>query len=136
MGAQDLDRPTPCAEFTVRDLGDHLVRSLVLLAGVAGTELTAARDASLPDTIAPYARGAIAAWRERGVDGTVAVGRTMTPAPRAAEIIALELLVHGWDIARAVGVDFAAGPQMCERVLVQAEQLITPDKRGRRGARP
>ena len=38
----------------------------------------------------------------RELDGSVAVGRTVLPASLAVEIMPLELLVHGWDIAHAV----------------------------------
>ena len=35
----DLARPTPCAEYTVGDVGQHVVRSMVLLASVAGEQI-------------------------------------------------------------------------------------------------
>lgn len=135
VGPDALDRPTPCTEFTVRDLGDHLTRSMILLGGIAGRELTEPPGASLADSVGALGRGAIEAWRERGVAGDVAVGRTITPAPLAADIIALELVVHGWDFARAAGTGFVAGDDLCEHLLGQAAQLITDDKRGRAFAR-
>lgn len=75
---------------------------MVLLGGIAGRELSAPAGASLAESIDALGRGAIGAWRERGIEGEVAVGRTITPAPLAADIIALELVVHGWDVARAL----------------------------------
>ena len=128
---EDLDLATPCAEFTVRELGDHLTRSLVLLSGIAGRELTPDPDVAFTESTGPLGSAAIAAWRERGVAGEVAVGRTITPAPLAADIIALELVVHGWDVARAVGTEFAAPDDLCEHLLTQSARLITDDKRGR-----
>ncbi len=126
-----LDRPTPCTEFTVRELGEHLTRSMVLLGGIAGRELTAPADASLAEYIDLLGRGALEAWRERGTDGEVAVGRTITPAPLAADIVVLELVVHGWDFGRAIGSAYIAGDELCDHLIVQAAQLITDDKRGR-----
>lgn len=75
-----LGLATPCAEFTVGELGDHLTRSLVLLSGIAARELTADPDLKFTETTAPLGSAAVAAWRERGIAGSVAVGRTITPA--------------------------------------------------------
>ena len=126
-----LDRPTPCADFSVGDLGDHLSRSMTLLAGIAGRPPAVPAGAGLAGSVDVLARGAIAAWRERGTDGEVAVGRTVTPAPLAAEIVVLELVVHGWDFARAIDVGYAVGDDLCRHVIEQARRLITDDKRGR-----
>jgi uncharacterized protein (TIGR03086 family) len=53
------------------------------------------------------------------------------PAGLAVEIIPLELLVHGWDIARATGQSIDASPEVASYLLDRARELITPDKRGR-----
>ncbi len=128
---KDLARPTPCTEYTVGDVGQHLVRSMVLLASVAGEQIdTAATDT--PDTaVAATAEAALAAWRHRRLDGSVAVGRSVLPASVAVEIISLELLVHGWDIAHATGHDIDVTPEVAGYVLDRARELITEDKRGR-----
>lgn len=132
----DLERPTPCAEFTVATLTEHLERSMILLAGVAGADLNADPVAGPIATIPALAEGAIAAWRTRRTAGEVMVGRTITPAHLAAEIVTLELVVHAWDLARAVDADLPVDPEMCDQCRRNAEQLITPDKRGRAFALP
>ena len=38
LSGDDLARPSPCAEYTVGEVGQHLVRSMVLLASVAGEQ--------------------------------------------------------------------------------------------------
>jgi len=47
------------------------------------------------------------------------------------EIIPLELLVHGWDIARATRSEIDIPPEIAGYVLGRARELITEDKRGR-----
>jgi uncharacterized protein (TIGR03086 family) len=136
VSADDADRPTACTDFTVAQLVDHLQRSMVLLAGVAGTELAVDPAAAPRQSITALANGAVAAWRRRGVAGEVAVGRTLTPARLAAEIVLLELVVHAWDLTPVTGRALDASPQLCEHVLTQAQQLITEDKRGRAFAPP
>src|SRR5580700_4267540 len=118
----DLARPTPCAEYTVGEVGQHVVRSMALLASVAG---------SLEEQVTVSAEAALATWRRRGLGGSVAVGRSTLPASLAVEIIPLELLVHGWDIARATGSGSDVPPEVAGYVLGRARELVTPDKRGR-----
>jgi uncharacterized protein (TIGR03086 family) len=83
------------------------------------------------EQVAVTAEAALAAWRRRGLDGSVAVGRSTLPASLAVEIIPLELLVHGWDIARATGGEIDVPAEVAGYVLGRARELITEDKRGR-----
>jgi uncharacterized protein (TIGR03086 family) len=131
LTAGDLSRPTPCAEYTVGEVGRHLVRSMVLLASVAGEQIDTPAAGPLERDVAATAEAALAAWQRRGLDGKVAVGRSTLLASLAVEIIPLELLVHGWDIARATGREIDVPLQVAGYVLDQARQLITEDKRGR-----
>jgi uncharacterized protein (TIGR03086 family) len=127
----DLAHSTPCTEYTVGDVGQHVVRSMVLLASVAGEQIDTPVAGPLEEDVAATAEAALAAWRRRGLDGSVAVGRSAMPAGLAAEIIPLELLVHGWDIAQATGRSIDASPEVASYLLDRARELITPDKRGR-----
>ena len=131
LAGEDLSRPTPCTEYTVRDVGEHVVRSMVLLASVAGERVDSPAAAALDRRVAAAAEAALAAWRGRGLDGSVAVGRSVLPARLAVEIIPLELLVHGWDIAHATGQRIEVTAEVADYVLDRARQLITEDKRGR-----
>jgi|HubBroStandDraft_6_1064221.scaffolds.fasta_scaffold367568_2 uncharacterized protein (TIGR03086 family) len=145
----DLSRPSPCTQYTVGEVGQHVVRSMVLLASVAGEPaagLAAGAAAgpvgpaagpaagpvgSLEEQVAVTTEAALAAWRRRGLDGTVAVGRSTLPATLAFEIIPMELLVHGWDVARATGQQIDVPPEVADRLLSCARELVTEDKRGR-----
>ena len=140
----DLSRPSPCTEYTVGEVGQHVVRSMVLLASVAagpvdpaaGPVGSAAGPAagpvgSLEEQVAVTTEAALAAWRRRGLGGTVAVGRSTLPADLAFEIIPMELLVHGWDVARATGQQIDVPPEVADHLLDRARELVTDDKRGR-----
>jgi uncharacterized protein (TIGR03086 family) len=135
LAADDLARPSPCSEYTVGEVGEHVVRSMVLLGsvagGLAGGLAGGPASGSLEERVTASAGAALAAWRRRGLDGSVAVGRSTLPASLAVEIIALELLVHGWDLARATGSEIDVAPEVAGYVLGRARLLITPDKRGR-----
>jgi uncharacterized protein (TIGR03086 family) len=131
LTVDDLARPSPCAKYTVGEVGEHVVRSMVLLASVAGGSVAGSAEGGLDERVTVTAEAALAAWRRRGLDGSVAVGRSTLPASLAVEIIPLELLVHGWDIARATGSGIDVPPAAAEYVLGRARSLVTPDKRGR-----
>ena len=132
LTVDDLARPSPCAEYTAGEVGEHVVRSMVLLASVAGGAGSAGPVAGLLDErVTVTAGAALAAWRRRGLGGSVAVGRSTLPAGLAAEIISLELLVHGWDMARATGSEIEVPAEVASHVLGCARSLVTPDKRGR-----
>ncbi len=55
------------------------------------------------------------------------------PARNACAILALELLVHAWDYARAVGRDVRAPEPLAEYVLGLAHRVIRPEVRGQAG---
>jgi len=129
----DLSRPSPCTEYTVGEVGQHVVRSMVLLASVAAGPVDPAAGpvGSLEEQVAVTTEAALAAWRRRGLGGTVAVGRSTMPATLAVEIIPMELLVHGWDVARATGQQIDVPPEVADHLLDRARELVTDDKRGR-----
>ena len=131
LTVDDLARPSPCAEYTVGEVGEHVVRSMVLLASVAGAAVDMPAAGLLDERVAVTAEAALAAWRRRGLGGSVAVGRSTLAASVAVQIIPLELLVHGWDMARATGSEIEVPAEVASHVLGYARSLVTPDKRGR-----
>lgn len=100
--ASDADKATACAEFTVSQLVDHLVTSMVQLGGMAGVTVTTVDGGSFEDRVAFAAQQVTEAWGTRGLEGTVEYGGG-TPAAFAAGMVPLELLVHTWDLATATG---------------------------------
>jgi uncharacterized protein (TIGR03086 family) len=115
----DLDRPTPCAEFTVAELLDHLVGSLVQVGAMAGGTVTdpgsAARHAE--DRVAVAAQQALETWHRRGLEGSVPLGEASMPARLAAGIFSLELLIHAWDLAVATDQKVAVADELTAYVL-------------------
>lgn len=135
IAADDMSRPTPCAQFDVMRLTDHLLKSLEALGGMAGADFPDHADSgdSVERRVIAVARPALDAWRQRGLDGTVSFGGGEMPARNACAILALELLVHAWDYARAVGRDVRAPEPLAEYVLGLAHRVIRPEVRGQAG---
>ncbi|MEV6364495.1 TIGR03086 family metal-binding protein [Nocardia asteroides] len=114
-----LAAPTPCTEFDVRALLNHLLFWGPSLVGAARKQAIippAASDSEVDLTAGDWVAALdthlddlAAAWRDpaawQGV--THMGGPTELPAPLVGGMVVGELIVHGWDLARAVGT--AAG---------------------------
>ena len=124
--------PTPCSEFTVHDLVEHLMGSLRGLGGDGRRRDPRARSRQprAEDYIAQAAEPALAAWRARGIEGEVPFGGGKAPAALPAGILSLEFFVHAWDFARATDQPFSPPEPLTAFVTGIAEQIIQPDNRG------
>jgi uncharacterized protein (TIGR03086 family) len=134
IDATDLDNPTPCSEYDVSALTDHLLRSVALLGSAAGAQLPERDpDASVELQVIPAATAALQAWERRGVEGDIDFGPQPFPARLVVGIMALEYLVHAWDYGTAVGADVPVPDDVARAVLGLAQQVITPEGRKRAG---
>lgn len=129
--SEDRERPTPCAEFTVHELVEHLMGSMRGLGGMAGAEIPETIDAvSAEDYIAQAAGPTLRAWRSRGLEGTVPFGEGEAPATVPAGILGLEFLIHAWDFAQATGQKIEVPEPLVQCVQDLANAIIQPDNRG------
>ncbi|WP_040813525.1 TIGR03086 family metal-binding protein [Nocardia concava] len=115
----DLDRPTPALP-TVRDMLAHVLgftegfRQGATKEAIGNSQPPA--PAPLPgdwrDRIPAQLKSLVAAWREpEAWDGETEVGGVLAPAAQMALFALDELVVHGWDLARATGQDYAPADQ-------------------------
>ncbi|MFF0553945.1 TIGR03086 family metal-binding protein [Streptomyces sp. NPDC004311] len=117
---------TPCTDWTVRDLLDHLVWENVIWGGLAqGTPPTEGHTENhLGDNhIAAFetaASQAREAFRQPGM-----LERSFGPAPgrRVVEQLLVELLVHGWDLATALGRDRDLEPDIAHAALPVVREI-------------
>ncbi|MDT3440725.1 MULTISPECIES: TIGR03086 family metal-binding protein [unclassified Pseudofrankia] len=140
-----LSAATPCTEWDIRALLNHLVGTLWL--GEALFTDGAPRH--------PMPPGGLPATDLVGDDPAVAyetasaallaaarVGDTLTrihttplgdmPGPALAGFTTLDILVHGWDLASATGQPTSLDDDLAGHVLAFASQAITDDFRGTR----
>jgi uncharacterized protein (TIGR03086 family) len=131
MDADDLTKQTACTEYTVAQLADHVMGSIVSLGGCAGARMPQRdQDAPLETQVADAAQAALEAWRRRGLEGTVELGPQEVPAAMPVNILSLEFLVHAWDFARATGRDVVVSEPVADYALQLAGKVITPEARG------
>jgi uncharacterized protein (TIGR03086 family) len=79
--------------------------------------------------VADASQATLEAWRKRGLEGTVKLGSSELPATIAADILAVELLVHAWDLATATDQALSVGAGLSDYVLERARGLIAPHMR-------
>jgi uncharacterized protein (TIGR03086 family) len=120
---------TPCTEFTVGQVADHLIGSITFMGGAAGAQFRPADATALESRVATAAQTALEAWSIRGLDGTVKVGPSELPAAAALGILSIEFLVHAWDFARATGQQVSVSDDVAGYVLQIAHANITPEIR-------
>jgi uncharacterized protein (TIGR03086 family) len=134
IATDDLTKQTPCRDFDVAGLTDHLLNSITLLGQAAGADLPE-RDPedSVERQIVAAARPALDAWHRRGLDGTVPFGSGEAPARFMAGILSLEFLVHAWDYATATGRPIDAPDSLTDYVSGLVHRVVTPEGRARAG---
>lgn len=130
IGGADLPRQTPCVEFDVAKLTEHLMNSITVIGGAAGATFPP-RDsnARVLNQVSAAADAALDAWRRRGLDGVVVIRAGNAPAIVAAGILSIEFLVHGWDYAIATGQRVTVPEPVSDYVLGLASRIITPQGR-------
>ncbi|WNG92655.1 TIGR03086 family metal-binding protein [Mycobacterium sp. ITM-2016-00318] len=130
----DLSKQTPCREFDIAGLTDHLMNSITVIGGAAGAQLPDRDSAdSVERQVVAAARPALDAWHRRGLDGTVQFGDNEAPARTMAAILSLEFLVHAWDYATSMGRKVDAPDSLSDYVIELAKGVITPEGRNTAG---
>ena len=136
IGDDDLHRPTPCRDFDVTALADHLIDTISRLGAAAGIHTAAPNGGSIDQRIHRLTQSILDGWRRRGVaDDVVFSGRTL-PAHLALGILALELLVHGSDFAAALHHPLHVSDALAAHVLGLARQTLTAQSRATAGFDP
>ncbi|MCX4694474.1 TIGR03086 family metal-binding protein [Streptomyces sp. NBC_01408] len=114
-----LAGPTPCPEYAVSNLLGHLEGLAVAFRDAARKDLSPTTDtdpgSALPALPAgwredlPRVLGELAeAWRDPAAwTGMTRAGGVDLPGEIAAAVAVDELVIHGWDLARATGQEYA-----------------------------
>ncbi|MTD58845.1 TIGR03086 family metal-binding protein [Amycolatopsis pithecellobii] len=112
-----LDAATPCPEYSVRRLINHLLywSPIIEEVGLRKTSSPDRRDDGTPDRTVGDWQGEYLGWLDRIVEawapaaawaGTATVSGRQVPAATIGEKSLVELVVHGWDLARGTGQEY------------------------------
>lgn len=140
----DMDRPTPCTEWSVRQLLNHVVGTLHL--GCALLEDVAPMVAIAPGGLPGEDMlddDASKAYRV-GVEALLGAARPDTlarmhatpfgemPGAILGGFTTLDIAVHGWDLAAAIDEGVDLDDALANDILVFAHQTLTDDTRAPR----
>ena len=125
----ELAWPTPCTEWTVATLLDHLMVRTHAFTLAARKRSDASPGPSDPSAqhLPPHWRSRLpvlleelaTAWRDPYAwTGTTQLGGVTMPATATGVVAMSELITHSWDLAVATGQEYAADPRTLE-VLVE-----------------
>jgi len=138
----DLGRPTPCEGWTLADLLAHMtVQDRGFAAAARGAVTTV--DNWVPeyfgdDAIARYAEAADEVSQALAEEGVLERGFVLPeftakepiPGPRAIRAHLIDAVVHGWDVARTVGVKYELDDEVLAESLAIAESIPDGENRG------
>ncbi|MCT2582453.1 TIGR03086 family metal-binding protein [Actinophytocola gossypii] len=121
-----LDAPTPCPDWNLRQLLNHLVGALAMqLDAVEGT------PAAQGVTFEEVADRAARVWAEPGVlDRTCPMPFGPTPARVVLVLHVTEVVLHGWDVGVATGERATIPGWLAEPLLDAGKPLVTDAHRG------
>ena len=127
IGGGDWSKPTPCTEWTVRDLLNHLVYEQLwvpdLLAGRTVAEIGDRYDGDVlgDDPVGRWrtaSRAAREAWLQpTALERDVQLSRGPVPATQYCWEMTLDLAVHGWDLARGIDAPSPLADELAETLL-------------------
>lgn len=142
VDAIDQDRlqdPTPCGEWDVAQLRDHVLGWLVTFAAGFSDPEGRAPNADIANYSTPSDGGAevrraaeslVGALRGGAAQRPLWLGENSMPGELALGMILWEYQVHGWDLARATGQEWSPPVAAAEESLAFAPAMLTPDYQG------
>jgi len=120
------DSPTPCPEWDVRALVAHVIKGNTQVAAALGGQTSPTPE------YAVSAGTVLAAFRQPGaLERIVEVPFGRVPGAVALHLRLTELLVHGWDLARATGQVADFPEALAEQELafsMRALDSVPPDR--------
>jgi uncharacterized protein (TIGR03086 family) len=130
--SDQYDDRTPCEEWTVRDLLQHMIGVVTGLGAAAAGSPQSSFELG-PDPAAQFqqaATSALAAWRAPGVMERIVDGG---PGPMPGRVLAginlLDTATHTWDLATATGQPAALPEDVAAAALEASEQIVSPEIR-------
>lgn len=127
-----LGAPTPCTEWTVGDLVEHVLAGNELVSQWAGiTEAPPARPDSLVDAHRATAAAAQATFaRPDAMTTMFALPFAQVPGSILIGMRSTDLLTHAWDLATATGQSTDVDPELAGHLLGLARERVRPELRG------
>jgi uncharacterized protein (TIGR03086 family) len=121
------DVPTPCEDWTARDIVRHLVDTSGMFLGFIGQDAPAGPSID-DDPLGAFttARDAVQAALDDPATATQEYDGMFGPTTFAKSVdgfLSADLVIHRWDLARATGQDDTLDADLCAELLAGMEPL-------------
>lgn len=111
IGDADWDNPTPCPQWTARDVVRHVVLLHELVLRTLGRRLRAAPERDPVSAFHEASAGVAAVLTDPALATRHLAGTAREPLERWIDtVIGTDLVLHEWDLARATGQDDTMNP--------------------------
>jgi uncharacterized protein (TIGR03086 family) len=139
LDATALAAPTPCPDWQVRTVVAHVIgaarRPRVVAQGGLPSDVPLVvdgiPDAELAATHLDAVRETLAVWSDPAVlDRPVTAPWGTVPGRAALAVWVKEPLVHGWDVAVALGLPSEAPAAVAEAAVADMARFLPADRRG------
>jgi uncharacterized protein (TIGR03086 family) len=125
VGDEDLGRPTPCDGWMVADLISHMnVEHETIIEPILGPRRGCSDDPRLD--FPPIAARWITALDLTGVDVMVPKMGLRIGTEQVQSVHFVDMLVHGWDVARAVGRSHLVADEFVGEAFPVARAITAP----------
>jgi uncharacterized protein (TIGR03086 family) len=128
----EMDKPTPCAEFDVRTVANHMLGTIEAMRRVGASEPLDPQDpwGTTGDNVRDQWRDDLGskltefadawsqpeAWEGDAMDGAM-------PKQMVGDMGYVEVMLHGWDLAKGTGQDLEYDDEAVERALEILDQI-------------
>ena len=126
---QQYDEPTPCTDWTVRQLLNHLIGGTKMFTAIVtrGPAVDRAADHVGPDHAASF-RSAVGELRaafaaDGALDGVYQGPMGEAPGAMLMRMRVNEMMLHGWDLARATGQSTDLDPELAEECIGDIQRV-------------
>lgn len=128
----DLDNQTPCAEFTVRGVLEHMIGGATMFAAAfRGTEPGTPDTDDVLFAFGPTLADLFDAMRQPGaLDRTIQAPFGEVPGEYFARFVVLDGLVHGWDLATATAQPYEPSVELVTAAQSFATDALAPLRDG------
>jgi uncharacterized protein (TIGR03086 family) len=123
--SEQLTHPTPCGDWRVHDLINHIVGAADFFADIAergsspeGREWPSYSDGDFAAAFGRQASRVVAAFAAPGaIERTMLLPTGPAPGTRCIQVATGEIFVHGWDLAKATGQAMPPDEGVAEALL-------------------
>ena len=121
---EQMKQSTPCSEWDVEALLNHLVGAQTGIAGTVSGSQVAAGSTSLESLAAAVSAMVAAAKAPGGLEKKVQGRQGEVPASQMLNIGTMDAAVHTWDLAKATGQDTTLDAGVVEHIFPLVEGMV------------